>query len=76
MSLLSTQDEIKRQPQQTRDGWIEAALAVLVEEGIEAVQITQLSKRLGVTRGSFYWHFGSREELPRVTPKRFESWVI
>ena len=52
MSLLSTQDEIKRQPQQTRDGWIEAALAVLVEEGIEAVQITQLSKRLGVTRGS------------------------
>ena len=63
MPLLSTRDETKRAPQLTRDGWIEAALAVLVEEGVEAVQITQLAKRLGVTRGSFYWHFTSREEL-------------
>ena len=63
MPLLSTQDETKRAPQQTRDGWIEAALAVLVEQGVEAVQITQLAKRLDVTRGSFYWHFASREEL-------------
>lgn len=63
MPLLSTRDEAKRPPQQTRDGWIEAALAMLVEEGVEGVQVTQLSKRLGVTRGSFYWHFASREEL-------------
>ena len=63
MPLLSTRDETKRPPQQSRDGWIEAALALLVEEGVEAVQITQLAKRLGVTRGSFYWHFSSREEL-------------
>lgn len=63
MTLLSTQDETRRQPQQTRGGWIEAALAVLVEGGIEAVQITQLARHLGVTRGSFYWHFKSREAL-------------
>lgn len=63
MPLLSTRDETKRAPQQTRDGWIETALAVLVEQGVEAVQITQLAKRLDVTRGSFYWHFASREEL-------------
>lgn len=63
MPLLSTQDETKRPAQLTRDGWIEAALAVLVEQGVEAVQITQLAKRLDVTRGSFYWHFTSRDEL-------------
>ena len=61
--LLSTQDQAKRQPQLTGDDWIEAALLVLVEEGIEAVEITQLARRLGVTRGSFYWHFKTREEL-------------
>ena len=63
MSLLSTRGGAKRHPQLTRDDWIEAALAVLVDESIEAVQITQLSRRVGVTRGSFYWHFNSREEL-------------
>lgn len=63
MALLSTRDDSKRQPQLSRDDWIEAALAVLVEEGFEAVQITQLARRLEVTRGSFYWHFKSREEL-------------
>ncbi|WP_420556910.1 TetR/AcrR family transcriptional regulator [Roseovarius sp.] len=36
---------------------------MLVESGIEAVQITALSRRLNVTRGSFYWHFESRESL-------------
>ena len=63
MTVLSTRDEAKRQPQLTRDDWIEAGLAVLVAEGVEQVQITRLSRDLGVTRGSFYWHFESREAL-------------
>lgn len=63
MPLLSTQSETKKQPQLTRDNWIEAALEVLLQEGIHSVQITSLSKLLGVTRGSFYWHFETRDEL-------------
>ncbi|MDX1710365.1 MAG: TetR/AcrR family transcriptional regulator [Rhodovibrionaceae bacterium] len=63
MTLLSTRDESKRQAQLTRDDWIEAALEVLVGEGVGAVQITSLAKKLNVTRGSFYWHFTGREEL-------------
>lgn len=43
--------------------WVDAALGMLRENGIEAVQITAISRRLGVTRGSFYWHFDSREDL-------------
>lgn len=63
MTLLSTREEAKRQPQLSRDDWIETALAVLAAEGVEGVQITQLARRLGVTRGSFYWHFETREAL-------------
>ena len=63
MTLLSTQTETKKQPQLSRDDWIERALEVLVEDGIHAVQITTLAKKLGVTRGSFYWHIESREDL-------------
>ena len=45
------------------DDWIAAGLEVLVESGVAAVKILPIAKRLGVTRGSFYWHFKSREAL-------------
>lgn len=39
------------------DDWIRAGFAVLAEEGIKALKIDRLCSRLGVTKGSFYWHF-------------------
>jgi len=47
----------------SREDWLETALAVLVESGIEDVQITKLAARMDVTRGSFYWHFTDRTDL-------------
>ncbi|MEM6588975.1 MAG: TetR/AcrR family transcriptional regulator [Pseudomonadota bacterium] len=52
-----------RQSRLTAADWIEAALRTLVESGIEAVQITALARALKVTRGSFYWHFDTRDDL-------------
>src|SRR5262249_8469779 len=46
-----------------RHAWIDAAYGVLVREGVEQVLVLPLARRLGVTRGSFYWHFKSRGEL-------------
>ena len=63
MTLHTPPQKADRQTRLTGADWIEAALKALVENGIEAVQITALSRRLGVTRGSFYWHFDSREGL-------------
>ena len=63
MALLSTQNQPPRQPVILRDDWIEKALDVLTAQGIHAVQITTLAKAFGVTRGGFYWHFKSREDL-------------
>ena len=45
------------------DDWVAAGLEVLVESGIAGVKILPISTRLGVTRGSFYWHFSGRKEL-------------
>jgi AcrR family transcriptional regulator len=39
------------------DDWLRAALDIMVEEGIAGVKIHRLCERLGVTKGSFYWHF-------------------
>lgn len=41
----------------TVDDWIQAGYAILAEEGIKALKIDRLCSRLGVTKGSFYWHF-------------------
>lgn len=46
-----------------RFDWLQQALEVFVSEGIDAVRITRLAQDLGVTRGSFYWHFENREDL-------------
>jgi AcrR family transcriptional regulator len=46
-----------------RSTWIESALQVLAARGINGVRIEVLAKALGVTKGSFYWHFRDRVTL-------------
>jgi AcrR family transcriptional regulator len=43
------------------DDWVAEGLKLLADEGLGAVKIDSLASRLGVTKGSFYWHF---ESLP------------
>ena len=43
--------------------WIRAGLRALAEQGAEAVRVERLATALGVTKGSFYWHFKDRGEL-------------
>ncbi|HEU0200895.1 MAG TPA: TetR/AcrR family transcriptional regulator [Burkholderiaceae bacterium] len=51
--------------QLTPESWIEAATELLAEKSIDAVRVDVLAKILGVTRGSFYWHFTDRADLLR-----------
>ena len=52
----------KKTPQLGRDDWLKAALA-LCKGGIDGVMVAPLAANLGVTTGSFYWHFKNRQEL-------------
>lgn len=45
--------------------WVNAALRVLADRGIANVRIESLARDLGVTKGSFYWHFKNRDALLR-----------
>ncbi|CAA9402769.1 MAG: hypothetical protein AVDCRST_MAG03-1342 [uncultured Rubrobacteraceae bacterium] len=42
---------------------VAGALALADAEGLGAVTIRRLAKRLGVTPMALYWHFGSKDEL-------------
>lgn len=46
-----------------RQDWIRAAYTVFTHEGVERVRVLTLAEQLGITRGSFYWHFKNRDEL-------------
>jgi AcrR family transcriptional regulator len=47
----------------TRQDWVAQGLTVLANSGVEKVRVEPLAKLMGVTKGSFYWHFKNREEL-------------
>jgi AcrR family transcriptional regulator len=47
----------------TRRAVVEGALALADAEGLEAVTIRRLAKRLGVTPMALYWHFRNKDEL-------------
>jgi AcrR family transcriptional regulator len=53
--------------------WILAALARLSSEGVDAVRIEVLARDLGVSKGSFYWHFQDREDLLMKMLSQWES---
>jgi AcrR family transcriptional regulator len=46
-----------------RSAWIEEGLRALATGGPDAVRIEPLAKKLGVTKGGFYWHFEGRRGL-------------
>lgn len=52
----------KKTRQLTRNDWLKAALNMCVA-GIDKVKVAPLATDLGVTTGSFYWHFKNRQEL-------------
>ncbi len=53
--------------------WAEAALDAMASGGLEAVAVEPLARRLGVTKGSFYWHFASRDALVHAALQLWEK---
>ena len=54
------------------EDWAQAALDMIAEQGVAAVAVEPLARRLGVTKGSFYWHFPSRDALLQAALERWE----
>ena len=55
----------------SREDWIKGAIQFLSKNSVDALRVDLLSKQLKVTKGSFYWHFQSREELLNAV---LETW--
>jgi AcrR family transcriptional regulator len=46
-----------------RDIWLDTARQALIEDGTAGIEINKLAKRLGSSRGGFYWFFTDRAQL-------------
>jgi AcrR family transcriptional regulator len=71
--MLGAVKKMERGPRLSADDWARAALDLIAEEGVAAVAVEPLARRLGVTKGSFYWHFPSREALLKAALERWEQ---
>lgn len=52
-----------QKPRLGREDWLNAAFRAVVDGGFDKVRVLMLADALGVTRGSFYWHFTDHAEL-------------
>jgi AcrR family transcriptional regulator len=61
------------EPTLTAADWVEAALQLIAEAGLGGLTVDTLASRLGVTKGSFYWHFTGRSDLLAAALARWEE---
>jgi AcrR family transcriptional regulator len=57
----------------SRDAWASAALFEIGRVGALAPSVEKLADALRVTKGSFYWHFKSRDELVQAALELWEK---
>ena len=53
--------------------WEQGALDLIAEQGVAMLAVEALARRLGVTKGSFYWHFPTRDALLKAALERWET---
>lgn len=70
MAVMSTGKASRRL---NAEDWVTAAIAALGESGLTGVAVEPLAKRLGATKGSFYWHFKDRGALVDAVLARWEQ---
>lgn len=56
-----------------RDEWLRAAAGQLGRGGVDAVRVEALARELGITKGSFYWHFADRDALLTALLEQWEA---
>ena len=73
--MFVTQPVAKKRERSTLSAgdWEQQALVLIAEKGIRAVAVESLAARMGVTKGSFYWHFLNRESLLEQSLIRWEK---
>lgn len=58
----------------TVDDWLEAGFGILAEDGVKGLKIDRLCRRVGATKGSFYWHFEHLDAYRSALASAWGEW--
>ena len=58
-----TKNRSNRERKLSKSEWLRHGLEALRLYGIKGLNIETLAENIGITKGSFYWHFKDRQEL-------------
>jgi AcrR family transcriptional regulator len=64
----------KQRKRLSRENWLEAALESMAKEGRARLRLENIAHRLGVTTGSFYWHFKNHDEFVINVAQYWADW--
>ncbi len=74
---LSEVSKMTNQEKQTtsleRQKWVDIAVQAMKDGGVQEIRVELLAKKLGITRGSFYWHFKKRQDLLDAVLEHWEK---
>lgn len=65
----------KKKAAQTRNQLMESACALFLAHGYNAVSLQQIAEDTGLTRGAFYWHFRTKEEILQAICERERQFI-
>jgi AcrR family transcriptional regulator len=57
----------------SRRDWLDCGLDILAEEGAQAIRLERLLASVGLTKGSFYHHFGGMPAYRKALAAHFEE---
>ncbi|QGF23626.1 TetR/AcrR family transcriptional regulator [Raineyella fluvialis] len=62
---------VSKAPEERRDELLDTALRLCTTVGYDALSIDQLTREAGVAKGTFYYYFGSKQDMLGALVQRF-----
>jgi len=69
-----TKRKTQKQDRLTREQWLAHSLDILSEGGPGELRIDNITHKMNVTKGSFYWHFKNRADYIESLAKYWDHW--
>jgi AcrR family transcriptional regulator len=75
-SAASGREPVQDRARRTRERILETAAAAFARDGYEGTSLNALIRASGLTKGAFYFHFASKEELALAAFRRKQEQMV
>ncbi|MHC4836457.1 MAG: TetR/AcrR family transcriptional regulator [Planctomycetota bacterium] len=69
-----TKQKTQKTDRLTREQWLARSLEILSDGGPGELRIDNITHKMGISKGSFYWHFKNRADYIECLAKYWDHW--